>query len=157
MLLQPDHGNHLRKLQEDVRRAQNVTRPLMADALAIVAARYSAPPSAASARRIEALLGVEAWTDVALALLDLALPQWKLRRLAYDDGEWRCCLGRQWPLPEWLDDIVDAGHPVLPLAILGALIEARIAAEPSAAAAPLSVPSVRLPQNSAYVCCDNFA
>jgi|HubBroStandDraft_6_1064221.scaffolds.fasta_scaffold1014421_2 hypothetical protein len=71
-----------------------------------------------------------------LAVLDLELPQWKLRRIAYDDGEWRCCLGQQWPLPKWLDDTVDVGHLVLPLAILNAMIEARAVAQTSAAVAP---------------------
>jgi hypothetical protein len=158
MLLQPDHGNHLRKLQGDVRRAQNVTPSLMADVLAIIGACYSESPSAASARRIEALLEVGAWTDGALALLDLALPQWMLRRLAYEDGEWRCCLGRQWPLPEWLDDIVDVGHPVLALAILDALIEALAVARASPQAARNAVPSVPLaPCDAGYLCCDNFS
>jgi hypothetical protein len=78
-------------------------------------------------------------------------------RLAYEDGEWRCCLGKQWPLPAWLDDIVDAGHPVLPLAILAAMIEARAVVQTSAAAAPRSVPAVGVPQDAAYLCCDNFA
>jgi hypothetical protein len=157
MLLQSRQGGQLRKLQEDVRRAPNVTRALMADVLASIGERCSTSPSFAPTRRIRVLLEAEAWTDAALALLDLELPQWKLRRLAYEDGEWRCCLGKQWPLPEWLDDIVDAGHPVLPLAILDAMIEARIVAQTSAAAAPRSVPSVGLPSDAAFLCCDNFA
>jgi hypothetical protein len=157
MLLQPHQSDRLRKLQGDVQRAQKVTPALMADVLAVVGERYSVSPSLASARQIWALLQAEAWTDAALALLDLELPQWKLRRIAYDDGEWRCCLGKQWPLPEWLDDTVDVGHPVLPLAILDAMIEARAVAQTSVAAAPRSVPPVRLPRDAAYLCCDNFA
>src|ERR1700730_18566092 len=92
-----------------------------------------------------------------LALLDLELPQWKLRRIAYDDGEWRCCLGKQWPLPEWLDENVDSGPPRRPLAILDAMIEARAVAQTSVAASPRSFPPVRLPRDAAYLCCDNFA
>jgi hypothetical protein len=140
-----------------VRRAQNVTRALMADVVATIGERYAASPSGAPAKRIHALLEAEAWTDAAPALLDLELPRWKLRRLAYEDGEWRCCLGRQRPLPEWLDDIVDAGHPVLALAILDAMIEARTIVQPSATAVPRSVPPVGLQQDAAYLCCDNFA
>jgi hypothetical protein len=158
MLIQPGDGNHLRKLQGEVRRAQNVTRPLMADVLATIGARHCTAPSAAPARRVQALLDAEAWTDAALALLDLALPQWKLRRLAYEDGEWRCCLGSQWPLPEWLDDIVEVGHPVLPLAILDALIEALAVTRTSPRAARNVVPSVPLaPCDTSYLCCDNFS
>jgi hypothetical protein len=151
-----NQGEHLRKLQADVRRAQNVTRALMADVLATMGERYSTSPARAQ-ERIRVLLDAGAWIDAALALLDLELPQWKLRRLAYEDGEWRCCLGKQWPLPEWLDDIVDAAHPVLPLAILAAMIEARALVQTSAAAAFRSVPSVGLLQDAAYLCCDNFA
>jgi hypothetical protein len=156
LLLQSHRGEHLRKLQGDVRRARNVTSALMTDVLATMGERGSASSRFAAARRVHALVAAEAWTDAALALLDLELPQWTLRRLAYEDGEWRCCLGKQWPLPEWLDDTVEAGHPVLPLAILDALIEARAVAPTSASDAPRSVPSVRLPRDVAYLCCDNF-
>jgi hypothetical protein len=128
----------------------------MADVLATMDERGSASPRLAPAKRIHALVEAGAWTDAALALLDLELPRWTLRRLVYEDGEWRCCLGRQWPLPEWLDDTVEAGHPVLPLAILDALIEARAAAPTSASDARRSVPSIRLPRDVAYLCCDNF-
>jgi len=64
-----------------------------------------------------------AWTDAALAMVELARSR-AVRRLSRDDGEWRCAIGSQWPVPEWLDDVVEFSHPVLPLAILGALIEA---------------------------------
>jgi len=32
------------------------------------------------------LIGSEAWTDSALALIDLELPQWQVRRIAYDEA-----------------------------------------------------------------------
>ena len=38
------------------------------------------------------------WIDVALALIEI-VPGWKLRRLAYDDGEWHCSLSKQPNLP----------------------------------------------------------
>src|SRR5262245_57142505 len=41
------------------------------------------------------LIDAGAWTDAAMALLALELPQWKLRRLVFDDGEWLCCLSQQ--------------------------------------------------------------
>jgi len=71
-------------------------------------------------RRIERLIGSEAWTDSALALIDLELPQWQVRRIAYDEGEWHCALSRQRELPEWLDQSVEAHHADLALAILSA-------------------------------------
>jgi hypothetical protein len=106
--------------------------------------------------RIERLIESAAWTDAALALLELELPHWQLRRLAYDDGEWHCALSRQRELPDWLDDrSVESHHADLALAILSALLGAwRKSVLPckasvpaaSASASPLCEP----------VCCDNF-
>ena len=42
--------------------------------------------------RIRRLVDDKAWTEAALALLELELPAWKLRRLAFEDGEWFCSL-----------------------------------------------------------------
>src|SRR5690348_5787668 len=44
--------------------------------------------------RLAQLIESRAWTDAALALIDLELPFWQVRRLAYDDGEWYCALSR---------------------------------------------------------------
>src|SRR5262249_969703 len=63
--------------------------------------------------------------DAALALLELELPQWKLRRLIYEDGEWHCSLSKHIELPVELDDAAEANHDSLPLSILSALVEAR--------------------------------
>ena len=51
-----------------------------------------------------------AWTDAALALIDLELPQWQVRRIAYDEGEWYCALSRERELPDWLDQSIEARH-----------------------------------------------
>ena len=40
-----------------------------------------------------------AWTEAALALIDLELPQWQVRRIAYDEGEWYCALSRAREFP----------------------------------------------------------
>ena len=74
---------------------------------------------------LERLLESGAWTDAALALIDLELPQWQLRRIAYDEGEWHCALSRQRELPEWLDLAIEARHADLALAMLSAFVEAR--------------------------------
>ena len=68
--------------------------------------------------QIERLIGSGAWTDAALAMIDLELPQWRLRRIAYDEGEWHCALSQQRELPDWLDQTIEAHHADLPLAIL---------------------------------------
>src|SRR6516165_4114755 len=75
------------------------------------------------AARVRRLIEADAWTDAALALIDAALPHWKVTRLAFDDGEWFCRISKHWQLPDWLDDVVEARHEVLALAILSALIE----------------------------------
>ena len=104
--------------------------------------------------RVEQLIEAGAWTDAAMALLEAGAPAWELRRLVYEDGEWHCCLSRQRNLPAELDDTADAWHEILPLAILGALAEAR-----QKPACRIHVPvAARNRQRGGYVhCCDNFA
>jgi hypothetical protein len=114
-------------------------------------------PSRRLPSRIERLIESGAWTDAALALLELELPQWQLRRLAYDDGEWHCALSRQRELPEWLDDrSIESRHADLSLAILSAFVDARRKSAPSNRT---SVPAVPRAVNPLYepACCDNFA
>jgi hypothetical protein len=91
-----------------------------------------------------------AWADAVLALLELELPYWKLRRLLYEDGEWHCVLSRRLELPLDLDDGTEATHEVLALAILIAFIKTR------SAVASAAVPLVRAAPRDT-VCCDNFA
>jgi hypothetical protein len=103
--------------------------------------------------RIERLIQSGAWTDAALALLELELPYWQLRRIAYDEGEWHCALSRQRELPEWLDDrSIESHHADLALAILSAFVNAQ---RKSAPLNRTSVPAA----TSLYepACCDNFA
>jgi hypothetical protein len=107
--------------------------------------------------RIERLVESCAWTDAALALLELELPNWQLRRLAYDDGEWCCALSRQRELPDWLEDgSIESHHADLAMAILSAFVDAR---RRSASPRKASVPAVSRPANALYepMCCDNFA
>jgi hypothetical protein len=105
--------------------------------------------------RIARLIAAEAWTDTALALIEQELPQWRVRRLAYDDGAWHCALSRQRELPDWLDQAIESHHADLPLAILSALVEARGKTAPANTS---SVPTVRS-VTPAYdtMCCENFA
>jgi hypothetical protein len=104
---------------------------------------------------IDRLIEAGAWTDATLALIEIELPAWKLRRLVHENGEWLCSLSRQPNLPLELDDSADARHEVLPLAILSALVEARKAG----AARLTSTPTVRQAATMPVyaVCCDSFA
>jgi hypothetical protein len=137
-------------------RADAVTAGLMSEIIDSACQRFPSVGQTAKTTRIERLIGAEAWTDAALALIGLELPQWQLRRIAYDEGEWHCALSRQRGLPEWLDQPVEAHHTVLPLALLSAFVETRHTAAPSS---QTSVPTVSQDTNAFYqpVCCDNFA
>jgi hypothetical protein len=104
--------------------------------------------------KITRLIESGAWTDAALALLELELPQWKVRRLVQEDGEWLCTLSRQLQLPLGLDEVVEVTHEVLPLAILMAMLDAKRAASACPADSTV-VPRVG-PSTGYAVNCDNF-
>src|SRR5260370_35830388 len=68
--------------------------------------------------RIEHLIGSEAWIDAALALIDLELPQWQVRRIASAEGEWHCRLSRQRALPACVAPSLAAHPACLALTVL---------------------------------------
>lgn len=103
--------------------------------------------------RLKQLICVRAWSDAAMALVTLRLPEWKLRRLVYDDGEWLCTLSRYRDMPDWLDQTVEAHHTNMPRAIVGALLEAINTPEPS----DLSAIAKQDPDESfAVMPCENY-
>jgi hypothetical protein len=102
------------------------------------------------------LIKSSAFADATLTLLELELPQWMLRRLIREDDEWHCSISKQLGLPAELDDMAEASHESLPLAILSAFVEARCHSLTAGGARPKSVPQVRPAQGYA-ICCDNFA
>jgi hypothetical protein len=144
------------ELSDRLRDTYVVTAEFLSDIIRQTCRRF--PPTGQSGKtaRIERLIQSGAWTDAALALIDLELPQWQLRRVAYDQGEWYCALSRQRELPDWLDQSIEARHADLSLAILSAFIEAQRASAPSTRT---SVPAVTRDVNPLYepVCSDNFA
>ena len=99
------------------------------------------------AAHAEQMIERGAWTDAVLALLALELPQWQLRRLVYDGGEWHCALSSQREMPEWLDQTIEARHADMPIAILRAFMEAQRVTAP---ANRTSVPSVTRDANPLY-------
>ncbi len=153
MLFDPKHDEHLGRLEKQLRRAQAVTPELMSEVIAEACLRFAALGAAAKAR-VDRLIESGAWTDATLALVELELPQWKLRRLVYEDGEWLCSLSKEPRLPLGLDELAEAGHEILPLAILIAFVQARRAA--AGATSVTTVPRVPSMPGRA-VCCDNFA
>lgn len=144
------------ELSDRLRDSHAMTAELMSDIIGATCRRFPSMGQSSKTARIERLIESGAWTDAALALIDLELPQWQVRRVAYDQGEWYCALSRQRELPDWLDQSIEACHADLALAILSAFIEARRASAPSTRT---SVPAVRRDANPRYVpvCSDNFA
>jgi hypothetical protein len=136
--------------------AAAVTNDLMSEVIGDACRRFPSVAQRQKTARIEQLIAAEAWTDAALALIDLELPLWQVRRIAYDEGEWYCALSRERELPEWLDRSIESRHADLALAILGVFVEAQRVAAPSSRP---SVPTVAHDANPLYVavCCDNFA
>lgn len=104
--------------------------------------------------QIERLIRSGARIDAALALIALELPQWQIRRIAYDGGEWHCALSRTRELADWLDQSAEARHADLALALLNALIEAQqiIAASCQPSTRQRAADTMCLP-----MCCDNFS
>jgi hypothetical protein len=146
----------LDRLDERLCDAPAVTSDLMTELIGETCRRVPPMGHSEKTARIERLIQTEAWTDAALALINLELPQWQVRRIAYDDGEWHCALSRQRELPEWLDQSIEAHHVDLPLAILSAFIGAQRISVP---ASRTSVPTVPREANALYepVLSDNFA
>src|ERR1700760_3477289 len=103
--------------------APSITRGLFLDVLQSRCARLWTL-SAGRRAHLSRLVEEEAWVDAALALIELDSPQWKLRRLQFDDGEWFCFLSKYPNVPLELDNTADAQHEDAALAILAALLEA---------------------------------
>jgi hypothetical protein len=154
MPLLSEYRNPL-ELGDLLRDAHTVTAELVADVIGKTRRRFPSVGQTEKTARIKQLIESEAWTDAALALIDLELPMWQVRRIAYDEGEWYCALSRERELPDWLDRSIEARHSDLSLAILSAFVEAQRLTAPSS---KTSVPTVPRDANPLYepVCCDNF-
>jgi hypothetical protein len=127
-------------LNARLRDAGEADTALVNEVISAACRRYPSLGQTGKTRRIELLIRSAAWTDVALALIDLELPMWHLRRLAYDDGEWYCALSRERELPDWLDQSIESHHADLSIAILSAFVEAQRVSAPQSRT---SVPGVR--------------
>jgi hypothetical protein len=143
-------------LNDRLRDAAEVSPRLLAEVIDTACRRFPSLGQSAKTARIEQLIQCGAWTDAALALIDLELPLWQVRRITYDEGEWHCALSRQRELPDWLDQSIEAHHADLALAILSAFVEAR---RFGASSSQTSVPSVSPCPDTLYevACSDNYA
>jgi hypothetical protein len=143
------------ELGDQLRDAYAVTAELMADIISQTCRRFPSLGQRGKSARVERLIQSGAWTETALALIDLELPQWQIRRLVYDEGEWYCALSRERELPDWLDQSIESHHADLALAILSAFVEVQ---RISAPASRTSVPVVRRDARPQYkpLLVDNF-
>jgi hypothetical protein len=135
----------------NVRAATNVTPRLVADLIV----HSALAPNAAQAGRLRHLIEAEAWTDVALMLIEIGLPEWRLVRTVFDDGQWSCALSRHWQVPEWLDAPVEGSHETLSLAMLDAFANASLAEKRTRLCV---VPALQPRPKDRFdpVCCDNL-
>lgn len=156
MLCRYDNDDRFDRLERQLRSAHALTPELMSHVMAGSCVRLPSLGHTNQPVRMNRLIESGAWTDAVITLIELELPAWKLRRLVYEDGEWFCSLSGQTNLPADLDDTADAHHEILPLAILGAFLEAKRRAASLREASPRSVPKVQLAQADP-ICCDNFA
>jgi hypothetical protein len=145
------HDGLLRCLRE----APTMTTAVITEVIGQACPRYHRC-SASTRARIGRLIDERAWLEASLLLLEIELPQWRPRRLICDDGVWHCSLSRQPAIPFELDELADAAHESLPLAVLSALVEARRMGLAGNEAKPKIVPQIRLSEGRA-ICCDNFA
>ena len=143
-------------LGERLRQAGDMNASLLNEVLDAACRRFPSLGQSGKTARLEQLMQSGAWTDAALALIDLELPLWQIRRLAYDEGEWHCALSRERELPDWLDQAIEARHADLALAILSAFVEAQ---RVSSTESRTSVPEARSTAHDLYetLPIDNFA
>ncbi|MGD0331749.1 MAG: hypothetical protein ABSA90_00685 [Xanthobacteraceae bacterium] len=155
MMLGAEEVIALDRLDDALRRAPALGAELFRKIIDSGGTRLRALRQSGKTVRFDRLIEASAWTEAAIALIELEMPAWKLRRLVYENGEWLCSLSRQPHLPIEIDDPVEASHAVLALAVLRALVEARR----RNGAAPEAIAAVEefRPTSDRTICCDNFA
>lgn len=144
--------NNLSQLLDRIHRADRAAHELFFDAVAQACPKHAISVTSRKMGRVRRLIEAEAWADAALALIELELPAWTLRRLGNDGDEWCCVLTKGWQLPIWFYDSVEAHHAVLPLAIMCAFLEA-LSDTGLARTVDDSAPH---PSSEVAICCDNF-
>jgi len=143
------------RLDDDLRLAVAPAPELFRKIIEHVDTHLSSLQRSGKTARVDSLIDAGAFADAAFALIEIATPNWKLRRLAYEDGEWLCSLSRQRHLPVVLDDTAEASHRALPLAVLRALVEA-LRRSPAVRGTTSPVPQIQaMPEQT--ICGDNFA
>jgi hypothetical protein len=91
MFLHSTRSEQLVTLAGQVTLADEATPELFSEIVAKTARRLSAPGAA----QLDQLIEAGGLTEAALALVNLELPLWQIRRITYDEGEWHCAMSRQ--------------------------------------------------------------
>jgi hypothetical protein len=155
MSLKSKHPASLETLDSALHHAQQPTVDLFAKVIGGACTRVPLLAKAEAFDRLMHLAKLDAWTEAAFLLIALELPLWRVRRLAYENGEWLCSLSHQPTLPIALDDCVEATHEVLPIAMLCAFVEAR--RRRNAVHETVStVPQIQQPWPEFAMCCENY-
>ncbi|SFJ84265.1 hypothetical protein [Bradyrhizobium sp. Gha] len=143
-------------LTDRLHNAQGMTRPLMLEIVDKACRRFPSLGQSERTARVMRLIDAEAWTDAALALMELELPLWRVRRIAYDEGEWHCALSRERELPDWLDAAIEGCHGDFAVALMSAFVEVQ---ELAMEAPRPSVPQMRPAPHPLYepAACENFS
>ena len=153
MRIRPVHAAEIDRLDDQLQSAYTMTPDLFQHVIESAGERLSILRRAGKIAHVQWLLEAGASTDAALALLEIEMPTWKIRRLVNEGGEWLCSLSRRPGVPTEFDDMVEARHAVLSLAVLRALLEARRVNRAEAISTPVDVPVGA----TTWFCCDNFA
>jgi hypothetical protein len=152
------NGDRLEKLGriiDRLDRADELSADLWAEIVSGACVRAASMTATPILARLKKCATDGAWVDAALALIDVELASWKVRRIVYDDGEWHCALSRERYLPEWLDCAVEATHCDLALALIRVALEA-MRETPSRVGRRKAVTPVGRDDGREFVCCDNF-
>lgn len=140
-------------LDAQLQAANVATEHLFRQVMESAGERFSTLRQMGKIAQVDRLRAVGAFTAAALALLDIELPNWKLRRVVLENDEWLCSLSRQPGVPIEFDDTAEARHTVLSLALLRALLAARLRNGTEL----ISLPSDTQIGPSTLFCCDNFS
>src|SRR5260370_7568806 len=104
-----------REISDRLRDAHAVTAELMSAVIDATCRRFPSVGQTGKTARIEQLIGSGAWTDAALALIDLELPLWQVRPIPYAEGDGYSALSPGRDLPHPLHPLSQSPPPHLPL------------------------------------------
>jgi len=91
-------------LQTHARRSRSITAELFIKVIAEASTTHGNATKAV----FNQLVAYGAWTDAVLLLLKLELPQWRLRRILYEDAEGNCFFSKHPEFPLGFDESAEA-------------------------------------------------